>query len=296
MNDTHPGRDEVDQATILVVDDDRDRLAGTVRLLEQAGYTILSASSGEQALELAVSHQPELILLDVVLPGISGVEVSQRIKSAPGTNDIFIILVSGLRTSSDDKVSGLDAGADGYIRRPVSNRALLAHMRALLRLRAAEQKIRSEQRERVEQQQREFTALDEYHGDQVTRLTAQMLGVEALALSSGGLFDSLVEQYAAILDLAVEQRSYHVDHHLPRHLLALAQSLGKLSAGPRDVVAIHRKALRSRTEDDSPGKTQVYLEEARYLVLELMGYLAAYYRAYSTLAMRNLRQTGPDQE
>ncbi len=295
MSDAPSAQPAMDQATILVVDDDPVRLNGTIHLLEQAGYTVNGALSAGQALDSVAANQPNLILLDVVLPDMSGVEISQQLKRNPATSGIYIILLSGLRTSPDDKVSGLNAGADGYINRPVSNRELLAHVHAILRLRSAELTIRRYDREQQNQQERELHALDEYHGEQVTRLTAQMLGVEALSSTASEVFDGLVETYAIILDMAVDQRAYHVDHQLPSHLLTLAEQLGRLSAGPRDVIAIHRAAIRAKAHDHDQKKVQVYLEEARYLVLELMGYLVAFYRAYSTLAMRNARKASEDQ-
>jgi len=131
--------------TILVVDDDPHMLRAHARLLDKAGYRVLKAASGRDGLRLARESEPDLVLLDVVLPDISGVEVCRRIKAERALVGGFVVLLSGLKTASDAQAAGLEAGADGYIVRPISNRELLARVEAFLRIRRTEEALREQE-------------------------------------------------------------------------------------------------------------------------------------------------------
>lgn len=119
---------------VLIVDDDVE-LAGLLRFaLEQAGYEVYAAYDGNQALERFESVAPELVVLDVNLPGRDGYAVLAELRRR---SDLPVLMLT-VRASEDDEVRGLDLGADDYLRKPFSPRALLARMRALLRRQADE--------------------------------------------------------------------------------------------------------------------------------------------------------------
>ena len=115
---------------ILVVDDD----PALVRLIDQVlthkGYQVLKASNGQEALRLLFTHKPELVLLDVVMPGMDGWQTCSLIREI---SDIPIIILTGKRKSEDDIVLGLDHGADDYLLKPLGNRELAARVQAVLR-------------------------------------------------------------------------------------------------------------------------------------------------------------------
>ena len=111
---------------ILVVDDNADVCNSTARLLERAGYIVDVAADGEAALELVRQHQPNMILLDRDMPGLDGLEVCRRIKQDPSYVNILVVLASAAYAESSEQAEGLEAGADGYIARPIANRELLA--------------------------------------------------------------------------------------------------------------------------------------------------------------------------
>ena len=125
---------------ILVVDDDPDILFATVRILKKEGYEVFRAETGNECLEKAVQEHPHLILLDIQLPDILGTEICLQLKNNPDHQKKYIMMLSGIKTSSDDQADGLDAGADGYIARPVSNRELLSRIKLIVRLIRAERK------------------------------------------------------------------------------------------------------------------------------------------------------------
>ncbi len=139
---------EITPITILNVEDYRASRAATSALLEAAGYAVVEAETGQQALALAATVKPHLILLDVKLPDLSGYEVCQRLKSDPATKSVPVLQISGSMIEGEDKVRGLESGADGYLTKPVSSAELLATMRALLRMRQAELRV-SESEERL---------------------------------------------------------------------------------------------------------------------------------------------------
>ncbi len=127
--------------TILVVDDDPLLLSGTARLLQDAGYSVMEADNGFQAIQDARNHIPDLMLLDIELPDISGLEICQRLKKENETSGIYICLISGKRIHSSEQSEGLEIGADDYIARPIDNRQLLARLKAMVRLINAEKAI-----------------------------------------------------------------------------------------------------------------------------------------------------------
>jgi DNA-binding response OmpR family regulator len=117
-------------ARIMVVEDDPIIRQTVDYALRRAGFETTSSADGQQALELAMSQPPDLILLDIMLPGLDGYEFAQRMRKKDA--DVAIIMVTALDTERD-KVRGLDAGADDYITKPFSVEELLARVRANLR-------------------------------------------------------------------------------------------------------------------------------------------------------------------
>lgn len=114
---------------ILVVDDDSELLGLINFALRQAGYLVVGATDGQEALEAFAREQPDLVILDINLPRLNGFEVCRRIRSEATTP----IMLLTARTAEDDQVQGLDLGADDYLTKPFSPRTLLARVRALLR-------------------------------------------------------------------------------------------------------------------------------------------------------------------
>jgi PAS domain S-box-containing protein len=136
--------------TILIVDDTLDLLELYSVWLREAGYKVLQAATGRECLCLVAEQLPDLVLLDVMLPDLDGIEVCKTIKSNEQTAAIPVINVSGKRTSADNEAEGLEAGADGYLTKPFDARTLLAHVKALLRMRQTEEALkRSEERFRA---------------------------------------------------------------------------------------------------------------------------------------------------
>jgi len=114
---------------VLVVDDEPDLLELLRFNLERAGYTALTALTGVQALALAREDPPQLVLLDVMLPDMSGIEVCRQLRSEPSTGKAMILMLSA-RKDEDDRVAGFRAGADDYVTKPFSVTELLLRLEA----------------------------------------------------------------------------------------------------------------------------------------------------------------------
>jgi DNA-binding response OmpR family regulator len=120
---------------ILVVDDNETNRDILEARLTANGYEVLHAGDGEEALAMASRHRPDLILLDIMMPKLDGIEVCRRIKADADLAITPIILVTA-RSDSKDVVNGLDAGADEYLTKPIDQTALVARVKALLRRKA----------------------------------------------------------------------------------------------------------------------------------------------------------------
>ncbi len=120
---------------ILVVDDEEDILELVRYNLAAEGYRVLCAATGEEALAAVRSQRPELILLDLMLPGIDGMTVARRLRADPETRALPIIMLTA-RGEEMDVIGGFESGADDYITKPFSPRILLARVRAAMRRKA----------------------------------------------------------------------------------------------------------------------------------------------------------------
>ena len=116
---------------ILIIDDDIDTLKLVGLMLQKQGYTIVAASNGPQGLEQAERENPDLILLDVMMPEMDGYEVTKRLRANPLTTNTPILMFTA-KTQLDDKVTGFEAGADDYLTKPTHPSELHAHVKALL--------------------------------------------------------------------------------------------------------------------------------------------------------------------
>ncbi|WP_339450718.1 EAL domain-containing response regulator [Pseudomonas sp. JAI120] len=185
-------------ATLLIVDDEPQVRKLLETLLQHEGYQTLSASSGEEALQLVAKQPPDLILLDIMMPGMDGYEVASQLKGDAATASIPIIMLSALSESSA-RVSGLETGAEEFISKPVERVELWLRVRNLLRLKS--------------------------HGDQLKRhsqLLEQQLRQHAGDSTRMNVHDLARQDLENALRLAVEHEAFTL-HYQPKVALADGQ-------------------------------------------------------------------------
>ena len=120
--------------TILVIEDDRQIRTVIQGYLEQAGYRVLSSGNGADGLALAQREKPSLLVLDLMLPGLDGLEIARRLRASgdPALANLYIIMLTA-RVEETDRIVGLELGADDYVTKPFSPRELVARVRSALR-------------------------------------------------------------------------------------------------------------------------------------------------------------------
>src|SRR5271169_953661 len=181
-------------ARVLVVDD----IAINVKLLEaklsSEYFDVLSASSGDAALQIADAEAPDVILLDVMMPRMDGFEVCRRLKANPRTADVPVVMVTAL-SDTVDRLSSLEAGADEFLTKPVNDIALFARVRSLVRLKRMtdEWRLREEICGRFGGK-----TLEAAEG----KSPARILIVEENAFASANLADALKPLAASVLRVA----------------------------------------------------------------------------------------------
>jgi len=206
---------------ILNVDDYQPSLYARTRVLRKAGFDVLEATCGSDALQIAEREAPEVVVLDVNLPDMSGFDVSRRLKERDAS--VLILHVSATAGSTDDRVLGLDNGADGFLAEPLDSNELLANVRALLRLKRADEALRGS-RDRVtailESITDGYIALDDHWRVlEMNRVIEQALGVRGDTVR-GRVFWDVVPDFASGEFSASLRRA--VDTDAPVHFEARA--------------------------------------------------------------------------
>jgi two-component system alkaline phosphatase synthesis response regulator PhoP len=123
---------------ILIVDDEVDILDLLEYNLQKEGYSVFRSMDGEEAIRLAEKKKPEMIILDIMMPGLDGIETCRRLRATPGLESTYIVFLTA-RSEEYSELAGFDAGADDYIAKPIKPRVLLSRIRAILRRKAEQE-------------------------------------------------------------------------------------------------------------------------------------------------------------
>jgi two-component system, sensor histidine kinase len=153
--------DRAKTPVILNVNDSEEPLYVVTVILRAAGYQVIEARTGQQALDSVDAHSPDLVVLDIRLPDLDGLEVCRRIRANPKTSSIKVLHTSATLVSLDNKVQSLSGGADAYLTQPFESEELIATVQSLLRLRDAELELRAvaEQLREADRRKDEFLAM-----------------------------------------------------------------------------------------------------------------------------------------
>lgn len=226
---------------ILIVDDEKDIIKMLEYNLKKEGYRTVSATDGEEALDKAVREHPDLLLLDLMLPGLDGLEVCKTIKKEPKTSSISIIMLTA-KTQEADKVIGLELGADDYVTKPFSPRELIARIKAVLR--RAKDKEKLPEVVRIGNVTIDFAKIAVSVGNKPVELTSKefellttLLKAKGRVLSRDFLLDTIWGY-----DNAIEIQTRTVDVHI--------RSLRKkLKAEAKRIVTVKNYGYRFEAED-----------------------------------------------
>jgi two-component system phosphate regulon response regulator PhoB len=120
------------RGTVLVIDDEKDLIELVRYNLEKAGFEVIGARDGKAGIEIATQHGPDVIVLDVMMPGMDGLEVAKRLRAQDRTSRTPLIMLTA-KAEEADRVVGLEIGADDYVTKPFSPRELVARVKAVLR-------------------------------------------------------------------------------------------------------------------------------------------------------------------
>ena len=217
----------------------------------------------------------DVILLDLNLPDSEGLETFMKINNfAP---HIPVVILSGFRDEAR-ALKAVELGAQDYlVKDQVTPKILYKSLKYAVERHKLLLKIKTF--EFLEQSEREYKNLDGMTKPELVS-TPDTYGMLSLRESYPELFNILLKNYKVLINKAVEYRIKGRDDSVSESLIEIAGRLGEVMAKPRDVIELHLNAIREITEATVSSKKQVYLEEGRIMVLELMGNLVSYYRTY----------------
>ncbi len=217
-------------ASIYVVEDDETIALGLVAALEHASYRVQRFDRGEPALASVAEDPPDLVLLDVMLPGMDGISVLARLKDS--NPEIPVILLTA-KASESDRVDGLEAGADDYVTKPFSLRELLARVKARLRDRLPDLRMPDVYRfgeVEVDLRRRVLT-----HGKEEHRLTTHEAGVLGYLIASRGRDVTREELLEKVWGYSPSMNTRTVDNQI----LKLRKKVEEIPADPRHILTVH---------------------------------------------------------
>jgi response regulator RpfG family c-di-GMP phosphodiesterase len=262
---------------VLIVDDD----VAIGRVLEdvlQPNYEAHAVTSGHAALDIlkAQDNDIAIVLADQQMPDMTGLELLSELRRIkPTTVGVLITAHADLQ----DAMRAINSvRVLGFIAKPWDHDELLGVMHRALDAHVTLQQL-SRPREH------ELKQLQSLVGSAPAPITAQRFGVLPLREAMPRQFEDMADAYGRILGDSLDQRNFKVDRKTSQALHDLADELGSLSAGPRDVIDLHVTALKQRMDQADREQAAALVEEGRLLVLELMGHVVTYYRSH-TLGVR----------
>lgn len=206
--------------TVLVIDDQRDLAELVERALMQEGFDVIIATDGASGLSIAKEHHPDLVILDLTMPGMDGLEVCKRLRADPRRGRVPILVLSA-RASEADRVMGLETGADDYVIKPFGAKELVARVKALLRRAAAPQQAAARLesgRLAIDFHQHRVT----YDGTEVPLTAAEFRVLEFLAGEPGRVFSR-----DEIIAGAMQRDSTVTERTVDAHIAGIRKKLGE---------------------------------------------------------------------
>jgi DNA-binding response OmpR family regulator len=217
---------------ILVIEDDRAILRGLVDNLEYESYQVLSATDGAEGYRIIREQKPDLIILDLMLPRMSGYELCRKVRAEGDATPILMLTARGEET---DRVLGLDLGADDYVTKPFSVPELMARVRALLRRAQAQRSSPLPDELRFDDVVIDFKSYEARKGDQELKLSRKEFGVLRLLAARMGEVVTRDE----LLNEVWGYDQYPTTRTVDNHIASLRSKLEDDPADPRHLLTMH---------------------------------------------------------
>jgi two-component system phosphate regulon response regulator PhoB len=208
------------KGTILIIDDEKDLIEMVRYNLDKDGYDVISATDGQSGLGIAQAHKLDLIILDLMMPGIDGLEVCRRLRADARTSRIPLIMLTAKATEAD-RIVGLELGADDYVTKPFSPRELVARVKAILRRTSTQSE--PEQLLRHGDLSIDVTRHEVLYLGKPVSLTATEFRILHLLASKPGRVLSRDD----IIDSALGRDANVFDRTIDVHITAIRKKLGK---------------------------------------------------------------------
>lgn len=279
--------DDPDSLDVLLVEDDPD-IGALLRAIfeENPDYAANLTEVGTLAetLDLLEQRSFDAIVLDLGLPDSDGLRTARQVTDVV-TPPVAVVVFTAQRDQSLASQT-LELGVQDYVVKEDISPALATRVVAhgVARARMAHE---LQQARRGQERERELRRMERLAGQSTTTVSAAMLGSESVAQRLGDRYeDELVAEYSRILRRSLDEQAFRVEGTVDTDVRSLASVLGYLGASPRDVVELHSTCLRRLVHDDDSIAASAMVEEARVVVLQLMGRLAAWYRDRAVIASR----------
>ena len=207
------------KGTILVIDDEKDLIELLSYNLGKEGYDVIAASDGQAGLDVVKKHRPDLVVLDVMMPGLDGLQVCQRLRADPRTGRVPIIMLTAKATETD-RIVGLELGADDYVTKPFSPREVIARVKAVMR--RSSQPTEDRQMIRSGELVIDLTGHEvTFRGSRVPLTATEFRILEFLASRPGRVFSR-----DEIIDAALGNDTAVFDRTIDVHITAIRRKLG----------------------------------------------------------------------
>jgi two-component system phosphate regulon response regulator PhoB len=207
------------KGTVLIIDDEKDLIELVRYNLEKEGFDVIAATDGQAGLEVVKKHRPDLVMLDLMMPGLDGLQVCQRLRADPRMGRVPVIMLTAKATEAD-RVVGLELGADDYITKPFSPREVVARVKAVLRRSSPQQDDR--QIIRSGEMSIDLSGHEvSYKGQRVALTATEFRILEFLAARPGRVFSR-----DEIIDAALGNETAVFDRTVDVHITAIRRKLG----------------------------------------------------------------------
>lgn len=286
--------DDPTSLDVLLVEDDRDIAALLRRIFDENpdyAANLTETSSVAETLDLLGRRSFDAIVLDLGLPDSTGLRTARKVIDAI-TPPVAVVVFTGQRDQSLAS-QALELGVQDYVVKEDLSPALATRVVAhgVARARMAHE---LQQARRGQERERELRRMERLAAEQTTTsVSAAMLGAGSVAARLGDDYEhELVAEYSRILRRSLDEQAFRGEETVDDDVRSLAGVLGYLAATPRDVVELHSTCLRRVVSANEHVAASAVVEEARVVVLQLMGRLAAWYRDRAVIASRGERRAG----